>query len=366
MKCLETLSMRVVCGALLIIAVFASGACLDFDLLDDEFFGPVNSPSVGFESHRIIVEEDQSSVSILVWRSSGSVVAHYKTRDGTAQAGTDYVAKEGTLLWTATDRVHMTIEITLLDDSQVELDESFYLDLTSSAFVSRSRVEVRIIDDDSVPLTLPTHLDDNSQSHLFTLPIADVIRGVQDVNGDGYPDLMAGEVIYSGMDGMDLADSLPPALLLEENGIGDVNQDGHQDHAVLGADVSIYSGVKLPLSADCHSISLTAGGSQILNLDAGAEQQMQEYWILGYATDPLRPDAYTDFTISLANTETFLNSRGRLDAKGRAQATINISVMRQPSLWGLRLWHAYQVFATQEGRLHIRMTSNAVPLTLLP
>jgi hypothetical protein len=73
------------------------------------------------------------SITIPVTRvagSSGAVGCGYATVDGTAKAGTDYVAKSGTLAWADGVTTPQNVVITILDDGVVNGDKTFYLQLT--------------------------------------------------------------------------------------------------------------------------------------------------------------------------------------------------------------------------------------------
>ena len=57
-------------------------------------------------------------------QTTETVTVEYETLDGTASAGFDYVTKEGTLTFLANE-TSKTIEVAVLDDSDVEGDETF-------------------------------------------------------------------------------------------------------------------------------------------------------------------------------------------------------------------------------------------------
>lgn len=71
----------------------------------------------------------------------------WTTVDGTAKAGTDYVAASGTF------KPGTAWEITLLQDAAVEGHETFYIDLTDvqKATAAATRIAVTVLDDDGVP-----------------------------------------------------------------------------------------------------------------------------------------------------------------------------------------------------------------------
>ncbi len=90
---------------------------------------------------------------ILSAASTGSVSVAYATADGTATAGSDYVATSGTLTFTA-GQTSKTITVPINGDQSVELDEIFSLALSapSGATLSRASAVVTIQNDDVGPV----------------------------------------------------------------------------------------------------------------------------------------------------------------------------------------------------------------------
>jgi serralysin len=77
----------------------------------------------------------------------------YATANGTASAGSDYVATSGTLTWAAGNTSAKTISVTVNGDTTVEPDETFYVNLTSAtnATLSKSQGVGTIQNDDGSP-----------------------------------------------------------------------------------------------------------------------------------------------------------------------------------------------------------------------
>ena len=78
------------------------------------------------------------------------VTVSYRTADGTATTGDDYVGKTGTLTF-APGETTKTITIEVRGDSKREADEAFYLDLfdlSSNALFTKSRGTGTILNDD--------------------------------------------------------------------------------------------------------------------------------------------------------------------------------------------------------------------------
>ena len=82
-----------------------------------------------------------------------AVTVNYATADGTARAGSDYTAKNGTLTLAAGVRT-MTITIVVLPDKLKETDETFFVNLSgasSNAFLPPGTQGIGIIQDDDIP-----------------------------------------------------------------------------------------------------------------------------------------------------------------------------------------------------------------------
>lgn len=81
------------------------------------------------------------------------VTVRFRTVDGTAKAGTDYVAKSGKVVLEPGQRAK-TITIPVGDDDRVEPTEYFYVAFASrQARVTTKRATVSVIDDDVAPYT---------------------------------------------------------------------------------------------------------------------------------------------------------------------------------------------------------------------
>ncbi|MEE9127890.1 MAG: hypothetical protein V3U11_12190, partial [Planctomycetota bacterium] len=132
------------------------------------------------------------------------------------------------------------------------------------------------------------------------------------------------------------------------------------------------------LYGDVHQISLSAGGTQKLTVNAGPAHAGRSYWIFGSVTGttpgvtlgsaigalhiPLNPDIWTDYTIALANTPTLNNTKATLDKSGTAQASFNVPKVNLPSAIGLVFHHAYLVY---DANSNLYMASNPVPMKLV-
>ncbi|HEX2924678.1 MAG TPA: Calx-beta domain-containing protein, partial [Ruminiclostridium sp.] len=83
--------------------------------------------------------------------SADSVTVDYKTVDGTAVSGKDYVSKDGTITFDKNE-TQKTITIDVNDDTIYEDDETFYVDLSnSSVAITKARGTGTIQDNDPKP-----------------------------------------------------------------------------------------------------------------------------------------------------------------------------------------------------------------------
>jgi parallel beta-helix repeat protein len=81
----------------------------------------------------------------------GAVVVDYATGGGSAAAGTDYVAASGSVTF-APGELTKTVAVTINGDTDVEPNEWFFLDITSTDVpVADSRGGGSIVDDDGIP-----------------------------------------------------------------------------------------------------------------------------------------------------------------------------------------------------------------------
>lgn len=112
-------------------------------ILDDENAGSLEI--TGISEHTFIddffvfeikhgIEEDSDSITIEVTRKNGNknlISVDYATIDGTATAGSDYIATQGTLIWNDGDMDNKELTIKLLDDTNFEGKESFTVVLSN-------------------------------------------------------------------------------------------------------------------------------------------------------------------------------------------------------------------------------------------
>ncbi|MCP4092436.1 MAG: hypothetical protein GY747_03215 [Planctomycetes bacterium] len=129
------------------------------------------------------------------------------------------------------------------------------------------------------------------------------------------------------------------------------------------------------LDVDVTSISLAAGGTAELTLDAGLAFAGKSYWMLGShtGTSPgvfghgvhvdLNNGLYFQLTSNNPTSGLFSNFRGNLDASGRATASVSVPPGFNPGLAGTSIAHA---FVTVESGGVVSLVSESESFTLLP
>merc|ERR1712121_489225 len=90
--------------------------------------------SVSFDPGHYTVMECVGTFDVTVTREGGdanaTILVDYKTEDGTANAGGDYVAAEGTLVFLPGE-TSKTFPLEVIDDDAFEEDEHFYVRLSN-------------------------------------------------------------------------------------------------------------------------------------------------------------------------------------------------------------------------------------------
>lgn len=189
------------------------------------------------------VQEDADQVLVRVTRAgpaAGASTVRYRTVDGTATDGEDYLFRRGTLLFAPGERVR-SFFVPVRNDGDQEFDETFLVRLTdpSGAGLFDPFGTVTIVDDDltvpPVSFAPPVPLTESDSL------ISAVAAG--DLNGDGLPDLLETQEAFAAPGlavalgtGRDVQprELLPTAGALVSVTTGDVNGDGDLD-VVTGA-----------------------------------------------------------------------------------------------------------------------------------
>jgi Ca2+-binding RTX toxin-like protein len=167
------------------------------------------------------------------------ILVDYATVNGTATAGSDYIASSGTLVFKPGE-ISKTISIVINGDTAVELDETFFLTLYDSinAELAVNQVVARILNDDTVPITLLEGTNDHDT--LVGDHYANTINGkagddlIQGLGGDDTISGGAGyDVVYSG-DGNDIVNGNSGNDILYGGDGNDRINGGSEDDVIIG------------------------------------------------------------------------------------------------------------------------------------
>ncbi|MEO0653158.1 MAG: hypothetical protein AAFZ65_20950, partial [Planctomycetota bacterium] len=141
-----------------------------------------------------------------------------------------------------------------------------------------------------------------------------------------------------------------------------------------GSNVGTAIAYSVGLTADIDEVSVAAGGTQNLFLNAGEEFGGQFYLVafsqvlaplsLGLGvTLPIRFDAFFSLSLSAANTPPFVNNFGVLNPDGQGAAALALPPGAASGLVGTTLNSAFVSFDLAATPL---FASNAVDLDFLP
>lgn len=181
--------------------------------------------------------------------------------------------------------------------------------------------------------------------------------------------------------GTDYYDTSDAALTIIGTAATDCNGNGVPDVDDIAAGTSAdFDADGVPdecqsLSVDVDQISLGAGGTQTMTLDAGAAYGGDFYFVAGTLSGtspgtpfggvliPLNYDIYTGITLSKPNQLPLVNTFALLDGAGLGSAKFDAPAgLLGPGLAGVTLHHAYVVL----GPGTISFVSNPMPLNLMP
>ncbi len=115
---------------------------------DDTYFVSIEDVTITEGSNGTTEAELTVSLS---GESDQPITVDFATVEGTAIAPSDYTAASGTLTFNPGDPLTQTITISVLPDTDVELDEEFVVELSNAtnATIARERATVTIINDDT-------------------------------------------------------------------------------------------------------------------------------------------------------------------------------------------------------------------------
>lgn len=102
--------------------------------------------------------------------SSQTVTVNYKTKNSTVVAGSDYIAKEGTITF-APGEARQTLRVSIIGDTQFERNENFKVILNNpvNALIEDSKGEGTIVNDEAVFTGISDNEKSNNAKHLITV-----------------------------------------------------------------------------------------------------------------------------------------------------------------------------------------------------
>ena len=92
--------------------------------------------TVSLSGPSVVGEGDENSsytVSLSGGTPTANLTVNYATADGTAEAGSDYTAKSGTLTFTSADHADKTFKVQTTEDTTEEGDETFTVALSNAS-----------------------------------------------------------------------------------------------------------------------------------------------------------------------------------------------------------------------------------------
>jgi hypothetical protein len=119
----------------------------------------IDTPATGagslqFSAANYAIVEESGSASITVERIGGdigAVAVDYLTTDGSALAGSDYQATQGTLNWINGDALSKAIKLSISIDAEAETEETFTVNLTNPTgganLGANARATIKILDE---------------------------------------------------------------------------------------------------------------------------------------------------------------------------------------------------------------------------
>ncbi|MCP4597186.1 Calx-beta domain-containing protein [Neptuniibacter sp.] len=120
----------------------------------------------------VSVNEGDGSVTLTITRTgtANSTTVEYSTADNDAEAGSDYVATDGTLTFEQGE-TEKTLDIDIIDDNTQEENETFFFNLANAitAHIEENQVEVTIRDDEAVISVVDATVDESAGTVSITV-----------------------------------------------------------------------------------------------------------------------------------------------------------------------------------------------------
>ena len=241
-----------------------------------------DTPSFEFSATSSAVAESVGTLSLTVEKTGTTLVpatVTYETVDDTATGGSDFTAIAATDLVFAAGDTGKTVTVTITDDSNDELSETFSVDLAAKAHArlgTDAIHDVTITDNDPTPVTLSatnTAIAEDGGAKTITVRLGRALTGSETLSvaltfsgdatfGTDYtlagPETAPTGVTYSNLASTDLAMN-PPTIAFS----GAAN-------AASSATLTLTAGDDATDEGASESVSLGLGTLTAANLDGGA------------------------------------------------------------------------------------------------
>lgn len=145
-----------------------------------------NDDSAHLSINDIAVNESEGTATFTVTLDNDvntSLSVDFVTADNNTEAGADYVANSGILNFTGNSGETQTVTITLNDDSVVEFDESFFVNLVNvqasghNVTLSDSQAEATLTDNDNATLSIANvSVNENAGTATFTVTLDQAVQ----------------------------------------------------------------------------------------------------------------------------------------------------------------------------------------------
>ena len=262
--------------------------------------------------------------------ATAPVTVHFATADGTATAGSDYVAQSGTLTFAAGE-TQKTITVAAIGDSTVEANESFTVTLASptGATIAHGTGSGTIVNDDTAPPPPPPTLSISDTSVVEGNPGGTAAPGWLSTSGNQIVDSAGHSVQIAGVNwfGFESTNMSPDGLWTRSY------KDMMDQMVELG-----FNTIRLPFSSEMlHSTAAPSGIDFSKNPDLQGLSALQ---VMDKIVDLCRPDRAEDHPRPPSQ-------RGRRRHLGQRPV---VRRPAQPGGMGLRLADAGAALCRQPGR----------------
>ncbi|WP_339732723.1 Calx-beta domain-containing protein [uncultured Gimesia sp.] len=146
-----------------------------------------NDDSASLLINNVTIAENAGTVTFTVTLDEavqGGVAVDWATADGTAAAGSDYIAGSGTLNFTGNAGETQTITVTISDDAMFEADESFFINLSNlqagglDVTLTDAQATGTISNDESATLSIDNvTVNESLGTATFTVTLDEAVQG---------------------------------------------------------------------------------------------------------------------------------------------------------------------------------------------